>query len=441
MLGSARELRRDYLGTISRAAREVGGLARISAGPPGWRVTVLAVSDPELAAEVLGQPDRFRKDAPGYRELRAALGDGLLTSQDAVWRRQRRLLAPLFTPRRVTEAYAGVVVEEAERLVARWRVAAAAGRPVAVYPEMVRVAASVVGRVLFGADVTRALDTLTRFARINTALLDRAVSPHPVPRRWPTPANRRLDAELAAVRRVVDEIVAQRRVGPEPGTTDLLGLLLAARDPEDGGPLAESEVADQVLIFLLAGLETTAVTLACTLVQLALAPAWQRCLLDELDQQGVGAVPRPDDVGRLVWTSRVLHEAMRLYPAAHGMARQARDDEVLGGYRVPAGSWLEVSPWGISHSPRVWPDPERFDPERFALPAGVPPGGHRYAWMPFGAGPHVCVGRHLALLEMTVVLGAVLRAFALSTPLAAVPVRAAITLQPVGELPVRLHPR
>lgn len=440
LLGSMRAMRRDYLGTISRAARELGGLARISAGPPGWRVTVFVVSSPALAAEVLAQPDRFRKDAPGYRELRAALGNGLLTSQDeARRRRQRRLLAPLFTPRRIADEYATVMIEEADRLVTRWQSLAATGRPALAYPEMVRVTAQVIGRVLFGTDVSRAVEQLVRFDRINNALLRRAVNPHPIPRRWPTPANRRLDTELHEVRRVVAEIVAARRAEPDRRRGDLLGLLLNTGDPAGHGRLDDDEIADQVLIFLLAGLETTAVTLACTLLQLALAPEWQESVRHELHQQCVGTVPETADVGGLVWTGRVLRESMRLYPAAHGMARRARRDETLGGFRVPSGSWLEVSPWGIHHSPHVWSDPDTFDPRRFDLPADELPGGHRYAWIPFGAGPHICIGMHLAMLEMRIVLGAVLRAFALDTPLTSIPVHAAITLQPTGGLPLELR--
>jgi cytochrome P450 len=137
VLGSVRELRRDYLGTISRAADEIGGLARISAGPPGWRVTFYSVSSPELAAEVLSQPDRFRKNGPGYRELRRELGENLLTSEDESWHRQRRFLAPIFTRRRIAGDYVHIMIEEAERLVERWRAAAAAGRNVDLYPEMV----------------------------------------------------------------------------------------------------------------------------------------------------------------------------------------------------------------------------------------------------------------------------------------------------------------
>ena len=182
-----REIRRDYLGTISRAAREVGGLARIDAGPPGWRVTVYSVTSPELAAEILSQPDRFRKNGPGYRELRQALGENMLTSEDESWHRQRRFLAPIFTRRRIAGDYIHIMIEEAQRLVERWQVAAAEGRSVDLYPEMVDITSRIIGRILFGADVSRALPELTRFSLVNEELLRRAVSPHPMPPWLPTP--------------------------------------------------------------------------------------------------------------------------------------------------------------------------------------------------------------------------------------------------------------
>jgi cytochrome P450 len=228
-----REIRRDYLGTISRAAREVGGLARISAGPPGWRVTVYSVASPELAAEILSQPDRFRKNGPGYRELRQALGENMLTSEDESWHRQRRFLAPIFTRRRIAGDYIHIMIEEAQRLVERWQVAAAEGRSVDLYPEMVDITSRIIGRILFGADVSRALPELTRFRLVNEELLRRAVSPHPMPPWLPTPHNRRLTNELAQVRRIVDEIIAERQSEPdERRVADMLGLLLAAAMPK-----------------------------------------------------------------------------------------------------------------------------------------------------------------------------------------------------------------
>lgn len=442
LVGSWRELRRDYLGAVSRAAREVGPLARIVAGPPGWRVVLYSVSSPSLAAEVLGDPEGYRKQAPGYRELRQALGDNLLTSQDEVWHRQRRFLAPTFTWRKIRSTYAPVMVDEATRAVARLRAAADAGRMIDAYPEMIEVASRISGRILFGADMSKAVDLLKRFRRINDQLLRRAVSPHPRPLWMPLPENRRLSRGLGEVRRIVDDLIAERRRPARGSGTDMLSLLLNARDAENPSDrLTDAEVADQVMLFLLAGHDTTAVTLACTCLQLALSPVWQQVLSAEIDGALGGRTPSAEDIEHLPWTSRVIREVMRLYPAAHGMGRSTHGDQVLNGFRIPAGSWVEVSPWGVHHSPEVWVDPDRFDPRRFDVSPGEHPGGHRYAWFPFGTGPRACIGMQVALLEIQIVMAAMLQGFTMTTPLPAVPVHAAITLLPTGELPLLLTRR
>jgi cytochrome P450 len=442
VLGSMRELRRDYLGAISRAAREIGPLARINAGPPLWRVVIYSVASPELAAEILGQPDRFRKNGPGYREVRDALGENLLTSEDESWHRQRRLLAPIFTRRRIANDYVHIMIEETERLVERWQVAASQGQSVDLYPEMVGITSRVISRILFGADVARAIPQLARFTVVNDELLRRAVSPHPAPRWLPTPHNRRLTYELAQVRSIVDEIIAKRQSESEKRpVADMLDLLLAARDAENSADrLTETEVVNQVLLFFLAGRETTAMTLACALAQLALAPPWQTKLREEITERLHGRLPSAGEVRQLEWTDRFLRESMRLYPGAHGMNRSTRVDEILAGYRIPAGSWIEVSIWGIHHSAAVWHEPETFDPQRFNVPDGQYPGGHRNAWMPFGAGPRACIGMQIAMLEIPIVIAGVLQAFVLETPLTSIPVHAAITLQPNGALPLQLRP-
>jgi cytochrome P450 len=284
----------------------------------------------------------------------------LLTSEDESWHRQRRLLAPIFTRRRIAGDYVHTMIEEAERLVERWRAAAAAGRNVDLYPEMVGITSQVIGRILFGADVTRAIPQLTRFRIVNEELLRRFVNPHPMPRWLPTSHNRRLSYELMQVRRVVDEIIAERRSQRllQP-VADMLGLLLAARVAENASDrLSETEVSNQVLLFLIAGRETTAVTLACTLLQLALAPQWQTTLREEISNRLHGRAPSAEEIPQLVSTDRFLRESMRLYPGAHGMNRSTRNNEILGGYRIPAGSWVEVS---IRCASTFRPDSSRVD--------------------------------------------------------------------------------
>ncbi len=462
LVGTFPGMRRDYLGTISRADRDVGGLARIVAGPPGWRLTVISVTSPELIEEVLSRPDDFRKQHPGYRELRRALGDNVLTSEDEVWHRQRRFLASMFTRRRVATSYAPVMTDEAQRLVIRWRRAAERGTELDAYPEMIAMASRVSGRILFGADMSAAADLLTRFRRVNDQLLRRAVSPHPLPTYLPTPGNRRMNRGLAQTRQIVDELIARRRAsgafhqargasgegaGAEDQVSggvqdDMLGLLLAARDAADESDrLSDTEVADQAMLFLLAGHDTTSVTLSCVLLQLALYPGWQERLHTEVDVALSGRPPTAADLPRLPWLTRAVRETLRLFPAAHGVGRSTERDQLLGGHRIPAGVWVEVSIWGVHHSPRTWTDPERFDPARFELPDGEPPGGHRYAYLPFGAGARACIGMPISLTEVQITLAAILQVYEVSSPLSRIPVHAAITLLPTGRVPIVVRPR
>jgi cytochrome P450 len=441
IIGAVRELRDDYLGTMLRAAREVGDIAWVYAGPPGWRVAFYSVSTPELVSEILGQPDRYTKNNQFYREVRSALGNGMLTSEHEVWHRQRRFLAPMFTPKRISTNYAAIMVDESQQLVQRWDAAAAAGTVVDVRKEMTELTARIIGRILFGADMTAALPKPDEFKYVSDAILQRGFAPHPTPTWIPTRANRRLSSGLAGLRDLVDGIIAQRRSRPPVGQPpDMLGLLLNARDAENTEDrMTDAEVADQVLIFLLAGHDTTASTLACLLVELPRAPEWQQTVRDELDRVLGGRAVTAGDVANLPWTGRAVREAMRLYPAAHSIGRSNTQDEVLNGCRIPAGSAIVLSPWAVHRSPKIWPDPDMFDPRRFDLPTGQIPGGHRYAWFPFGAGPHACIGMQLAMLEAPIALATIVQTYRLSTSIQTIALQPAISLHPAARLPVHLH--
>ena len=441
LVGAVFEIRRDYLGTIMRAAREVGDVARIDVGPPGWRTTFYSVSSPDAVLEVLGQPDLYTKNTPAYREVRLALGDGMLTSEGDVWRRQRRFLAPVFTRRRIENSYAGIMVEEAQRLVAGWAEAAAVGSTVDAHAGMVEVTSRIIGRILFGADMSAALPRLMRVAFVNEAVMMRGLVPHAVPMWVPTPSNRRLVAGLAEMRAVVADIVTARRANrTDQSSDDMLGLLLEARDDVDSRDrLSDQEVADQVLIFLLAGYETTATTLACGLIEVARSEEWQEAIRSELSRVLDGRPPTAGDVAALPMMGWAVREVMRMYPAAHSVGRRAERDDVICGHRIPAGSAVVISPWAVHHSPKVWDRPDIFDPGRFDLPDGRYPGDHRYAWFPFGAGPHTCVGMQLALLEAPLVLATILQTFRVRTELSSIPLIPAISLRPAAPLPVRLE--
>lgn len=446
IVGAGIDLQRDFLGTLLTIAAGQAPVTRVIAGPPGWRRQFYLTSHPDAVGPILGAPDRWAKQTATYEVVRQTLGDGMLTAEGESWRRQRRFLAPVFLPRRIAGPYADIMVDETARLVDRWAAAATAGRTVDVHADMVQLTARIIGRILFGADMTEAIGRIMRVAFVNEALMRRGLVPHPIPLAVPTPGNRRLTAGLHEIRSVVGDVIAERRRRDPSGrvgadaSQDMLSLLLHARDAENPSDrLTDREVADQVLIFLLAGHETTASTLACGLVELARSPHWQSVVHDELDT--IGRPPGSADLPQLAWTGRVVRESLRMYPAAHTLGRRAVADETLCGYAIPAGSDVLISPWVLHRSPRIWPEPDRFDPARFDLPDGVLPGGSKYAWLPFGAGPHTCVGMQLAMTEAPLVLAGLLRRFELTTDLTTVPLIAAVSLRPAAPLPVTVRER
>ncbi|MEV0369682.1 cytochrome P450 [Streptomyces sp. NPDC050636] len=449
VLGSMLDLRRDSLGAFLHAHREHGDVVRLQAGPPGLRSVFHAVFSPQGVQQILAsEAANFRKDHPLYEEVRQSFGNGLLTSQDADYLRQRRLVQPLFTKRRV-DGYAAAVTTEAGVIAERWRTAD--DTTVDLVSEMNRFALRTVSRILFGTDVEAAVDVIHRCAPvINDYVVRRAYVPLKVPREWPTPGNRRAREATAEVTAVCDRIIAERRAavgtvnsgererGRPRSADDLLSLLAAAGNEEDGS-LDATEVREQVLIFLLAGHETTAISLAFTLHLLARHPEEQARVRAEIDRVLAGGTPTAADLDRLPCVTRALKEAMRLYPPAPVVSRRAVAATEIGGFRIPAGADVVVAPWVTHRAPQLWEDPERFDPDRFTPEREA--GRHRYAWFPFGGGPRACIGQHFSMLESVLALATLLRAYELEAVDEEVPVSAGITLQATGPARVRLRPR
>jgi cytochrome P450 len=426
----ARELQRDQLGTFVALTAEYGDLVRLVMGPPGLRRVIYMVTHPDGVARVLG--GGYTKGTPFYEEIAAYLGDGLLTSDGGRWRQQRRIVAPLFSQRRVDGSVA-VMADEAARLAARFRVAAERGVPIDLSAEMVGFTLRTVGRVLFGADVDEAVAVVREtFPVLNRHVRRRGLTPLRLPRRWPTPAARRAAAARRALYRVVDTIIDQRRRIPAGGA-DLVSLLSAARDPDTGAPLHPQQVRDQILIFLLAGHETTstAITFACHLI--GRHRDVQQRLHREVDDVLAGRNPTVDDVNRLTYTRMVIKEAMRLYPPAYALGRRTPAGDEIGGYRIPPGSIILLAPWATHRRPDLWPDPDRFDPDRFA--SGTEATRPRYAYFPFAGGLRGCIGEHFATTEAVVAVATLLGRYALRSDPTPVMVSTDLTLRPAG--PVR----
>ena len=442
-VGSMLDLQRDPLGAYMRAHRDHGDVVRFAVGPPGLRVDFYGVFSASGAQQVLATDSAtFRKDNKFYLEIRESLGDGLLTSQDDDYLRQRRLVQPLFTRRRVDQ-YAQAMCEEVDAVVERWR--ATDGQIVDLVEESTRLTLRTVTRILFGGDVDTALDVVQRcFPVIGEYTLRRGFAPLNLPRRWPTPGNRRAAAAERELYAICDQIIERRDSldthQPDAGKDgdDLLSLLRHATDA-DGDRLAAREVRDQVLIFLLAGHETTATSLAFSLHLLARHPDAQARARDEVDAVLGGRRPGAGDLAALPYVTKVLKEAMRLYPAAVATGRRARTDVEVERFHIPAGANVFVSPWVTHRHPDYWDDPERFDPERFTPEAEA--ARPRYAWFPFGGGPRACIGQHFSMLESILALAMVLQAYELAAVDTQVPLGQGITLRTLGPARCRLAAR
>ena len=436
LVGSMLDLRRDPLTAYLRARQECGDVVRFVAGPPGVRVEFYGVFSPDGAQQVLSDPARFRKDNKFYLEVRESVGDGLLTSQDAEYVRQRRLVQPLFTRRRVDQ-YAAAMCEEATATVQRWE--KGSDDVVDLLAESTRLTLRTVTRILFGGDVDTAIDVVRRcFPVIGAYTRQRGFAPVNLPRQWPTPSNRRAAAAQRELYDVCDQIIARRTGESESGTDDLLGLLAGARDA-DGDSLTANEIRDQVLIFLLAGHETTATSLGFALHLLASHPEEQARTREEVDRVLGGRLPGAQDLDALPYTTRVLKEAMRLYPAAPATGRRAVGDTEIGGFHIPDSANVFVSPWVTHRHPDHWPDPERFDPDRFTPEAEA--ARPRYAWFPFGGGPRACIGQHFSMLESVLALAVVLQAYELTALDTDIALAQGITLQATSPVRARLTRR
>ncbi|MFB7463070.1 cytochrome P450 [Streptomyces sp. NPDC056224] len=436
LLGSLFDLKSDSLGTYLRAQHRHGDVVKITVGPPGLRAELYCVFSAEGAQQVLASESaNFRKDNNFYQEIRDAFGNGLLTSQDEDYLRQRRLVQPLFTRRRV-DGYAGAVAAETEAVLATWQ--EAPDGIVDVSGQMMHLALRAVARILFGTDVEATVDVVDRcFPVITEYVLRRGYSPAKIPRSWPTPSNKRAAAALDELYAVCDKIIGERRTDPADGPGEDLLTLLAAAKSSDDGEFDASELRDQVLIFLLAGHETTATSLSFALHLLARHPEVQERAREEIGRVLGDRTPGAADLDRLPYLTQVLKEAMRLYPAAPVIGRNAVAATEVGGYAVPAGANVILAPWVTHRHPRYWPDPDRFDPDRFTPEAEA--GRPRYAWFPFGGGPRACIGQHFSMLESVIALAMILRAYEFEAVDTDIPVSAGITLRTDGPARCRVR--
>jgi cytochrome P450 len=351
-----------------------------------------------------------------------------LTSEGAVHTRQRKLLAPAFAHKRIA-SYAETMAERAARFAA----GVDDGAEIDAAEAMMKLTLEIVGKTLFdaelGSDASAVGEALTTIMRTTLIQLGSLV---PMPPFVPSPTNLRNRRAVARLDKIVYRIIRERRAR-EVDRGDLLSMLLATRD-EEGSAMTDKQVRDETMTLFLAGHETTANAMAWTLMLLAQNPDARAKVEAEVD--ALGRAPTYDDLKQLPYALAALKEAMRLYPPAYIVARRAIEPVTIGGHHVKKNTLVFVNILGIHHRPDVWPEPEVFRPERFLgdrekqLP--------RCAYVPFGAGPRICIGNHFALMEGHILLATILRRLRLdlvtSAPVESEPL---VTLRPKGGLPMR----
>ncbi len=422
VVGNLVQFWRDRL-SLHRDAGRIGPIARFSV----FGFPIYNVADADIAHEILVDHASSFKKSLGLQFLRNLLGDGLLTAEGEVHKQHRKLLAPAFAPKRLA-AYADVMVEETRSQVGRWR----PNQRIDLAHEMMEMTLAIAGRTMFGTDVRGSANAVGTGLDLSMRATMAAIAlPLPLDERWPLRRHRDMKKATRLLDDVVFRLIADGRArGTDRG--DVLSMLLLARDDEGTG-LTDQQVRDEVMTLLLAGHETTANALTWTWYELGKNPSVLGRLEEEV-RSVVGDRPvTADDLTRMPYNLAVLEESMRLHPPAYQTGREVVREVTIGGHRMPPRSTVIIDIRGIHRRAEYYPAPLAFRPERMLGEARKARPRHHY--LPFGAGPRVCIGSHFALMEAQLALATMVqhaRVRPLSYDVEPEPL---ITLRPRGGLP------
>ena len=463
LFGNGRQYAADPFSFMRVVADSYGDVIRFDLGP---RETYMLTNPTDIERVLVSDAERYRKPQFGDDAMGTLLGEGLLLSEGETWQRQRTLANPSFHNQRIA-ALDSTMVGHTESQLADW----ANGEVVDIQLEVARLTVKIIVSAMFGADIT---DEEVKTVQEKLEPLGARFEPDPrrflIPNWVPTRENREFDAAIATLEAVIDDIV-DRRTGTErdpavdpagergtavrgpPGDPtgempmDLLSVLLRARDR---GEQTDSNLRDELVTMLLAGHDTTALTLTYTFYLLSNHPEVRKRVEAEAeaateggrtadDATATGGSPTAADVREMTYTDRVLNESMRLYPPVYTMFREPKLDVKLGGYRIPGGSALMLPQWVIHRSPRWYDDPETFDPDRWTPKRRS--GRPRFAYFPFGGGPRHCIGKAFSLLEAKLILASVCSQYELDYEGPELSLRGSLTMHPDHPVPMRIRER
>jgi cytochrome P450 len=433
LFGSSRRYASDPFRFLSACEQAYGDVVQFDLGPMD---TYLLTDPTDVERVLVSEADRYRKPEFQDDALGDLLGKGLLLSEGQTWREQRELANPAFSPSRVM-GFADDIVGHNDDLLADWT----DGAQVDLELDMTQVTLAVIVDLMLGTDLN---DRRVQTIREALVPLGARFEPDPVrfaaPQWLPMPGDSEYRNAVETLEGVIDDIVAERRgtygdPATDEGPNDLLSILLRAHDR---GEQSKTQIRDEVMTMLLAGHDTTALTLTYTWYLLSQHPEAERRVHEEIDEVLGDDRPTMADVGDLDYVERVIDEAMRLYPPVYTMFREPTEPVELGGYQIPEDSAIMLSQWAMHRSERHWDRPDAFDPDRWTRSTDRP----RFTYFPFGGGPRHCIGKHLAKLEAKLILTRTAQQYRLEYLDDGEPdLLPSLTMHPRNGMPMRAHER
>ena len=429
-----RELDSNYVLLYEKAIQELGNVATIYL--PHRRTLFI---EPEHIKYILKENHKNYTRGRDFAEMKALLGDGLITSEGDLWKRQRRLIAPEFEIQRL-RTYEPIIHRAINEMSEAWSVSAKKGSERDLSQDMMKLTFQIVGEVFFGSDVVSDAERFGHNLEIKSeAAVARMVRLVKVPKSWPTAYNRLVHRAGKALDEFIFGLMERRSREPQE-RTDLLSRLMKARDVDTGRGMEERLIRDELMTFVSAGHETTSLAMTWTWYLLQQNREKEGQLIEELRSKVAGRIPTVSDLSLLPYNKMVIQESLRLRPPVAVFSREALEEDEIGGFYVPKGSSVSVVIWSSHRNPKYWQDPLAFEPERF-LPERffkLPP----FAYYPFGGGPHICLGETFALMEAQMILGGLAQRFSIECvnpePLET---RPRITLRPKGPVRIRVRER
>lgn len=442
VLGVMPAIRRDRLQFVLDMATQYGDVVKYNV----LNIPLLQINHPDAIQHVLQDNNKnYHKGFETVPTLEMTLGHGLLTNEGEPWLVQRRLMSPVFHHRNIQAMGEMMTRRALEMYESRWAKKVEQSVPINIAAEMTRLTLDIVSEALFSANVSAQANAVAQAVTVLTedATLRFDFPFYPQPH-IPTPHNRAFLQSLKELNGIIFGMIAERRAHASKqmpnGKQDLLQLLLDARDPESGAAMGDKQLRDELITLFLAGHETTANLLAWTFYLLAQHPDAQARVHAELDAVLNGRTPTANDLPNLGYTRQVLDETLRLYPPAWILTRTNLAADELGGYAVPAHSFVSISPFVMHRHPAYWDNPETFDPERFAPERAKQ--YHRFVYFPFGGGPRLCIGKGFAQVEAHLILATLLQRCHLSPPEnMRVEMQALVTLRPKNGLFLKVKSR